>query len=276
MDAVDLHPLVDDLSVNIDDLEESLAPLLNTALSASTSKLPLLDKAKLYVLATYAIESLLFSYLKLNGVDAKEHPVFLELTRVKEYFGKIKVAESAPVKRNTALDKAAAGRFVKHALSGNEEYDKKRAEQAQREKAGAKRKFEDMTERVGSHLRFENMSSKLAAEETEGSARETDNDPEGEGADEETAPASRKSKSKSKSRAVPDTNDETMHKSKKKRSKLDAADAASENNETVLPTKRQKSSKAPKAANEAFQALLQGPLPKQEESRKKKKRKSHG
>ncbi|KAJ9630936.1 hypothetical protein H2203_001464 [Taxawa tesnikishii (nom. ined.)] len=154
MDTADLHPMLDDLAGNIDDLEESLAPLLNNALSASTSKLPLLDKAKLYVL------SLLFSYLRLNGTDAKNHPVFRELTRVKQYFEKIKLAESAGVKRNTTLDKDAAGRFVKHALAGNEKYNRERAEQMEREKAGAKRKFEDMTERVGSHIRFENMAKK--------------------------------------------------------------------------------------------------------------------
>ena len=57
MDTADLDPLVDELKGNIDDLEESLAPLLKTSLSQSTSKLPLLDKAKAYVLTTYAIES---------------------------------------------------------------------------------------------------------------------------------------------------------------------------------------------------------------------------
>src|SRR5258708_35270816 len=101
MDTAELHSLVENLTSNVDDLEESLAPLLKTALSHNTSKLPLLDKAKLYVLATYAIESILFSCLRLNGVDAKSHPVFQELARVKEYFGKIKTAETAGTKRNT-------------------------------------------------------------------------------------------------------------------------------------------------------------------------------
>ena len=57
------------------------------------------------------------AYLRLNGVDAKEHPVFRELVRVKEYFEKIKNAEAGDSKRmNMSLDKAAAGRFIKHAL----------------------------------------------------------------------------------------------------------------------------------------------------------------
>jgi len=60
MDTVDLHPLLEHLEGNIDDLEEALAPLLNAPLSDVASKLPLLDKAKLHVMITYAIESILF------------------------------------------------------------------------------------------------------------------------------------------------------------------------------------------------------------------------
>ena len=60
MDTVDLHPLLKHLEGNIDDLEEALAPLLNAPLSDVASKLPLLDKAKLHVMSTYAIESILF------------------------------------------------------------------------------------------------------------------------------------------------------------------------------------------------------------------------
>ncbi|KAF2214278.1 hypothetical protein CERZMDRAFT_10320, partial [Cercospora zeae-maydis SCOH1-5] len=108
-----IHPQIEDLITNIDDLESALKPIIKTALSATTSKLPLLDKAKLYVLATYAIESILFSYIRLNGVHAKSHPVFQELTRVKEYFNKIKTAETAGVGSKNKLDKDAAGRFIK-------------------------------------------------------------------------------------------------------------------------------------------------------------------
>jgi exosome complex protein LRP1 len=55
--------------------------------------------------------------LKLHGVDAKQHPVFVELTRVKQYFEKIKIAETGPAKReNLSLDKQAAERFIRHAI----------------------------------------------------------------------------------------------------------------------------------------------------------------
>ncbi|CAL3968376.1 unnamed protein product, partial [Diplocarpon coronariae] len=40
-------------------------------------------------------------YLRLHGVNAREHPVFKELTRVKQYFDKIKAAET-PAERTMA------------------------------------------------------------------------------------------------------------------------------------------------------------------------------
>ena len=66
MAQVDLNPLIEQLDENIDDLEEALAPLLKTALSDTAAKLPLLDSAKLYVLSTYAIESLIFCKTRLT------------------------------------------------------------------------------------------------------------------------------------------------------------------------------------------------------------------
>merc|ERR1711977_503839 len=130
MDSTKVMSLLETLDDEIDDLEESLQPLLKTALSDSASKLPLLDKAKLYVLVTYAIESMLFSYLRL--------------TRVKQYFDKIKAIET-PVERTVAVDKAAAARFIKAGLSGNEKYDLARAEQIAKERAKAHIKFGNQT-----------------------------------------------------------------------------------------------------------------------------------
>lgn len=49
-------------------------------------------------------------------MDAKQHPVYRELTRVRQYFDKIKALESEPEQRTMVLDKAAAGRFIKHGL----------------------------------------------------------------------------------------------------------------------------------------------------------------
>ncbi len=63
MDVPDLTPLLEQLNVNIDNLEDALEPLLQHALSERAAALPLLDRAKLYVLVTYTIESILFCKL---------------------------------------------------------------------------------------------------------------------------------------------------------------------------------------------------------------------
>ena len=60
MDTEALVSLTDQLNDDIDDLEDALKPLIARALSDTAQNLPVLDKAKLYALTTYAIESILF------------------------------------------------------------------------------------------------------------------------------------------------------------------------------------------------------------------------
>ena len=50
---------LDKLDVQLDNLEDALGPLLD-GLDEKASQLPLLDRAKLFSLSAYAIESLLF------------------------------------------------------------------------------------------------------------------------------------------------------------------------------------------------------------------------
>lgn len=59
MDVPDITPSLEKLTVDLDQLEAALKPVLGDVGDVS-SKLPLLDKAKLYVMVTYAIESMLF------------------------------------------------------------------------------------------------------------------------------------------------------------------------------------------------------------------------
>ncbi|KAF7502667.1 hypothetical protein GJ744_005280 [Endocarpon pusillum] len=174
MDATNLVSLVEHLEDNIDELEENLEPLLSAALTATTQKLPVLDKAKLYVLIVYSIESLLFSYLRLNGVKAKDHPVFKELTRVKQYFEKIKIAEEGPAqpRKNLSLNKQAAGRVIKHALSGNEKHDLERAEREAKEKLMAKRKLQVMNQKKDIEAETTLDTSEDESEEYDGEAEQ--------------------------------------------------------------------------------------------------------
>jgi len=60
MDVPDFEPMIEELSGSVDELEKALEPLLMTSVADTASKLPLLDKAKLQVLVTYALESVLY------------------------------------------------------------------------------------------------------------------------------------------------------------------------------------------------------------------------
>ena len=79
----------------------------------------------------------------MNGVDAKEHPVFKELQRVKQYFDKIKEAEEGTTKprENLSLNKSAARRIVQHALASNVAFNAEQKERELKEKILAARKL---------------------------------------------------------------------------------------------------------------------------------------
>ena len=59
MDVSDITPQLDQLEAELNKAQDSLGPLLGD-IGDISSKLPLLDKAKLYVLVAYTIEALLF------------------------------------------------------------------------------------------------------------------------------------------------------------------------------------------------------------------------
>lgn len=60
MESKALLDLIDQLDGNLEGLEEALSPVLEDSLSATTKRLPILDRAKLNITVVYAIESLLF------------------------------------------------------------------------------------------------------------------------------------------------------------------------------------------------------------------------
>lgn len=164
MDSSDLISSLEILDDDIDGLEAALAPLTRHALTDIASRIPLLDKAKLYVLVTYAIENILFSYLRLNGVNAKEHAVFRELTRVKQYFEKIKITENVGSKReNLILNKSAAQRMIKHALSGNNQESPKPDEHSQTSRIPQiKRKHASIGENNGEGLKPPELQNEIS------------------------------------------------------------------------------------------------------------------
>ena len=63
MDTANLLPLLEQLDDNVDDLQDVLEPLLATSLNKMSKNMPIMDKAKIHVLITYALESLIFCKL---------------------------------------------------------------------------------------------------------------------------------------------------------------------------------------------------------------------
>ncbi|KAI0401545.1 Sas10/Utp3/C1D family-domain-containing protein [Xylaria palmicola] len=179
MDPTDILPALERLDDAVDVLEDAVQPLADNMTDVA-SKLPLLDKAKLYVLMTYSIESMLFSALRLNEVNAKEHPIFKELARVRQYFDKIKTIEFPPQKPELSLNKEAAIRFIRSDLADNKEINTKLSEMIAKERAkaalktsklGGKRKLDSETVegKVG-----DESESKDANNSGEGSEEEPD------------------------------------------------------------------------------------------------------
>ncbi|KZT08565.1 uncharacterized protein LAESUDRAFT_648791 [Laetiporus sulphureus 93-53] len=116
MDSDQLHTKVTLLNDALDDLEAKLEPLLAQSLPETVVGLERIQQAKLQVALPYLVYDLIFIYLKTKGVEPKTHPVVEELARIRQYFDKIKDAEN-PAKRTTEVDKAAANRFIKHAIA---------------------------------------------------------------------------------------------------------------------------------------------------------------
>jgi len=127
----------------LDDRLDALLPFLTSLLARNVTdtatSLPVADKARLYVLVTYVLESLLFSYAKLNSLPTTH--VMTELSRVRQYVAKIKAAAAPTTGPTQQLDTRAAGRFIKAALAGNEEYDREKREREEREKVKAAEKL---------------------------------------------------------------------------------------------------------------------------------------
>ncbi|KAF2723675.1 hypothetical protein K431DRAFT_282773 [Polychaeton citri CBS 116435] len=283
MDTEDILEQVSELTGNIDDLERSLQPLLAQTLSASTSKLPLLDKAKLYVLATYALDSILFSALRLNGTDTKSHPVFLEINRVKEYFGKIKSAETTGSRPNARLDKDAAARFVRAGLSGNDRYDIERRERVEKEKAGAKRKLEEIA--TGTHTRFDGAARRIKAAEDGGAGIQ-------EEGQQSTVTPQTQAPTEAESQSVHLTKEQKkelkrQRRMEKKLARLSPAVGVGqeeyigagrpEATAQTQGTQQQSNPAGTRSGRATFEALLKGPLPQAEDTESRsKKRKGRG
>ncbi|KAJ2803880.1 hypothetical protein H4R20_002715 [Coemansia guatemalensis] len=111
---------VDQLASAVDQIQTALGPILSQPLSDILPKLTPIQRCELEALVAYAINTLYWVYLKVNGVPPKEHPVMDELQRVQRYIEKINRAKKGGSKQESRamrVDADAAGRFIQNAMS---------------------------------------------------------------------------------------------------------------------------------------------------------------
>ncbi|KAK9382568.1 uncharacterized protein V2V93DRAFT_317915, partial [Kockiozyma suomiensis] len=123
-----IEPFFEALDSEMTLLESSISHLTKDGLAAFIADLPPMDKAKACMTLLYALNSSIFSALKVSDSFTPDHPVMSDIRRVQTYMKKVKHAEELLAGRQMQLDKPAAGRFIKHALSGNDAYDEERAQ----------------------------------------------------------------------------------------------------------------------------------------------------
>ncbi|VVT54459.1 uncharacterized protein SAPINGB_P004086 [Magnusiomyces paraingens] len=119
-----VQKIVDGLGTQVD----ALKPLLEDLLTEDVEDLSPLDQANHYAAITYALDAVIFAYLKSIGADPKNHPISTELQRVKATMTRLAAAKNKPGEglstssipstepSRPRIDKEAAARFVKHSL----------------------------------------------------------------------------------------------------------------------------------------------------------------
>jgi len=106
-----------ELVANIQNLDHSIVnieKLLESRINVDYISLSIEDKIKHDLLIAFALNSLYWMHLRLDGVDPSTHNIKRELDRVKTTMD---MAKGAMAKKNMPrVDRKAAGRFVGHAL----------------------------------------------------------------------------------------------------------------------------------------------------------------
>ncbi|KAK9461323.1 uncharacterized protein V1516DRAFT_675643 [Lipomyces oligophaga] len=125
-EEIKVMELLDKLDNDISNLEIALEPITAAGIKDYVKDQTSIDQAKILISLSYVLNSTVFCTLKLTDSFSPDHPVLQDISSLQAYFQKIKHAEELAVGRQTQLDKAAASRFIKHALSGNDRIDSER------------------------------------------------------------------------------------------------------------------------------------------------------
>ena len=134
----------------VSSVETGLAPILALDRRELEAALTPLERAKVHVSMANAVSTLFSMYLKAVGLDPADHAVKRELERVALYRTKLDKATAAERRAagkaaRSAVDAAAAGRMVEHALGAGRdegasegEEEPKRTERKRKSEAGGK------------------------------------------------------------------------------------------------------------------------------------------
>ncbi|CAO3658847.1 unnamed protein product [Rhizopus stolonifer] len=109
------------LRLRLQHVKNHLEPIFSKPLNDISAKLTMTEKYELQVLLSYSLNTLFYIYLRINGSDPQKHAVMVELKRVQKYITKLKAYQGKEAKPNMKLNKEAAGRFIKAAISTNQE-----------------------------------------------------------------------------------------------------------------------------------------------------------
>lgn len=108
---------VDQLTIVIEQIQKALGPVLQQPLADILPKLTVIQRCELEALVVYALDTLFWVYLKINGVEPKDHPLMAELQRIQRYIEKInKAKDTQTERRSMTLNKEAAHRFIQNNL----------------------------------------------------------------------------------------------------------------------------------------------------------------
>ncbi|KAK9365489.1 hypothetical protein V1509DRAFT_633081 [Lipomyces kononenkoae] len=202
----ELFPLIESLEKEMGELESSLGPITDSGLAQYTIDMAPIDKAKAYLLSLYALNSTIYSTLKIGEISTTDHDIMNDIRRVQAYMAKIKNAEELLAGRKLQLDRQAAGRFIKHALSGNESHadgdSRVRKKEKGLEQRGAQDSFPGDKKQLPDSNDDHQVPGPVEEQVTE-FLREYDNADTSKSIEDSSAEKKRKNKRKRKSKTVP-------------------------------------------------------------------------
>ncbi|KAJ3324609.1 hypothetical protein HDV06_006502 [Boothiomyces sp. JEL0866] len=123
-----------------------LEPLFQVPIEEHYEKLNPSQKASLLVTLAFAIDTLTFVYLKIQGVNPKSHRVKSELARCRTYFDKLSFFKKE--ERTLSVNEPAAKRFVQNALQTSDRVGTEERSSKQSDRENQKKKKKGVSKKV--------------------------------------------------------------------------------------------------------------------------------